>query len=244
MGFYNAALSKISSPEDLAVGGQYVQLVRTRAFDAFRTAADPSIRGSFNREVFERMASILTDRQPQQISVAGFNKYWNSDETDCDVIYQLRYPHWWTVVEVAFRWQRGTPNLTGFHLQRLQQSLQESNAFNAAGKDMRRYLALFAAAAVWAFSAVTLLVCAVTPGLKRKWLWLIAIAAGVGEYSVNWTSGVHAISPLSVAIPIAGVTSAGPYSPWMLFMGFPLGAVVFWVRRLQAAAPQLEALQT
>jgi hypothetical protein len=65
---------------------------------------------------------------------------------------------------------------------------------------------------------------------KRKWLWIIFILFGIGRITVNWTTNRWGFSPLSFLVFGSGAF-AQPFGAWMISISFPLGAIVFLLRR-------------
>jgi hypothetical protein len=68
---------------------------------------------------------------------------------------------------------------------------------------------------------------------------MLFILFGIGGFAINWTTGETQLSALTVRL--LGVSLAGAlYGPWILSVSFPLGALVFLLRRtaLTAAAPK------
>lgn len=80
-----------------------------------------------------------------------------------------------------------------------------------------------------------LIVCVRTPIAKRKWLWMIFIVVGLANLSFNWTNGNYTIAPFYFSILGSGFFSASLYAPTIITLAFPLGAVVFLLRRCSLA---------
>ena len=229
-------LEKFSTPEDLGTATRYIELLRSRNFEAFQDSLDPGVKNTLTESSFQQVAKILSSERAQQIQLVGFHKFTSDKETDVEAVYQMRFRNWWTVADVNFRWVGHRPYLLGLHVQRFGKSMQELNAFTLKGKDAIQYLWLLVTVLVGFVSLVTLYVCALTPSLKWKWLWLAAIAIGVVEFSINWTTGDWAIAPISIHIPVAGATTMSPYAPWILYFTLPIGAIAFWIVIIRAKA--------
>jgi hypothetical protein len=71
----------------------------------------------------------------------------------------------------------------------------------------------------------------------RKWLWVLFILLGLGKLAVNWSTGEWQVMPLAVQVFSASIFSS-PYSPWILAVSFPLGAIVFLFRRRELQVPE------
>jgi hypothetical protein len=65
-----------------------------------------------------------------------------------------------------------------------------------------------------------------TPGLKRKWLWLIASFFTVVGFQINWFNGAITWK-LNFGLLNAGFLSGGSrFDPWVLFFALPVGAIL------------------
>jgi hypothetical protein len=80
------------------------------------------------------------------------------------------------------------------------------------------------------FIVVSTIVCIRTPIPRRKWLWIIFILVGFGQFELNWTTG-DARLKLGIQLLGAAATWLGPYAPMILSVSLPVGAAVFWMRR-------------
>jgi len=70
-----------------------------------------------------------------------------------------------------------------------------------------------------------------TRDLKRKWLWWIASFFGVTTLQMNWATGHLATNVLTVQLIGAGMVK-GPsqFSPWLLTVTLPIGALLILTR--------------
>ena len=120
------------------------------------------------------------------------------------------------------------------------------NDWTNAPLSMGRILFLLLMMANVAFIILTLIMCVRDKTIeRRKWLWFLFILFGTWGATMNWTTG--AISPNFLALNAetgsfsfhiikiqllgAGIDKSGVYAPWILEIGFPLGACIYWFRR-------------
>ena len=125
-------------------------------------------------------------------------------------------------------------------------SPSEATKFTLKGKGALHLFVLFLAILVPVFIILTLIKCARTKGLKRKWLWMLFILVGMFGITFNWHTGQLGMSLIrktetSIHINLidfqifgAGMTKSGPLAPWFFEIGFPLGAVIFWFKSLKS----------
>ena len=67
--------------------------------------------------------------------------------------------------------------------------------------------------------------------VRKKWFWAAVCFLGIGRIAVNWTTGAIGFTPIWVGIPPAGAVMVPLYSPWFVYASFPIGAVIFLIRR-------------
>ena len=66
-------------------------------------------------------------------------------------------------------------------------------------------------------------------GLYR--LWIIFILFGLGPLSLNWTTDQIGFSLLSFLLFSGSAMASSIYSPWIISVSLPVGAVLFWIFR-------------
>lgn len=64
---------------------------------------------------------------------------------------------------------------------------------------------------------------------RRRWGWAFLALFGVMALQLNWATGAWGFMPIHFQLLGAGFFKAGSvFAPWILTVGFPLGAVLFW----------------
>ncbi len=126
--------------------------------------------------------------------------------------------------------------LLGFHIQPLAGDLREINALRLSGLTWKHYSMAGTAFAFLGLSILALALCIRTPMARRKWLWIVFIVAGLGKFTINWTTGETALAPISIQALGTGMFRGSSYAPWLLSVSFPLGAFVFLALRSRLAA--------
>jgi hypothetical protein len=142
------------------------------------------------------------------------------------------------LTNVAVEEKNGAKTIVGFNVNPITQSLETQNRFTLVGKDAVHYTVLLAAVAAALLTLYSLVVCARSKPLRRKWLWVLFILFGFGKAAVNWTTGEWGIAPLSVQMFSASAV-APLYGPWTIAASLPLGALMFlFYRRSRLARPE------
>ncbi len=177
--------------------------------------------------------------EPRSLELIGSNVGRGPGWWTANLSFQYEFPDAWMVANVVlYRKAESDLVVKGMHLERIPDSLQHINAFTFAGKGALHYLILGAALLMALFTITSFVVCVRTPGIRKKWLWAIFTAVGVAGVTVNWTTGAIGFQPVSIHLFGAAARAASPYSPWFVTASFPLGAVLFLVKRsrLKSAA--------
>lgn len=120
------------------------------------------------------------------------------------------------------------------------------NNWGEAPLTIGRIMFLVLATANFVFIIGTLIACGRDRHIpRRKWLWMVFIAFGLWGVTLNWTTGD--ISPNFIDLnPQTGSFNlsllkfqllgtefgkSGVYAPWLISMGLPGGALLYWWRR-------------
>lgn len=114
---------------------------------------------------------------------------------------------------------------------------------NLQGKSLTHHIVLGLLMFIPLFMVATAIFCGFSKKVTRKWLWIPFIIVGLWGFEFNWTTGgfqnefVSTTSNGGVYISLfqfhllgAAFTKAGLWSPWIITIGSPVGAVIFWLR--------------
>nr|MDP9126725.1 hypothetical protein [Pseudomonadota bacterium] len=151
---------------------------------------------------------------------------------------EYEFPKKWVAGTVMLLEKDKVETIGGISAYALPDSLENLNKFRLSGKPMTSYVMLALTCIVPVFVLYVLVLCAKTPIPKRKWLWVLFVLLGFVTFQLNWTDGSLRVVPLSFQLFAAGVSSPGPYSPTILSLSIPLGAIVFLLRRKKLTASE------
>ena len=151
------------------------------------------------------------------------------------LLYELHTPEGWGEVSVLITDEGEQRKVVGFRADRLPASLEETNAFARGARNPVRLLVLVLAAVAFGF-CVWVAVLAVRSGITRRWLWAAFSLVGVGQFALDWSSGVVNINPLMFVLFSAGFERVGLVGPWIVSVAFPAGALAT-LHRLRRAPP-------
>jgi hypothetical protein len=64
------------------------------------------------------------------------------------------------------------------------------------------------------------------------------------QLNFNWTTAAWEFKPAAIVLFGASCYAAGPYAPWVLSFGFPVGALIFLVYRKNLLKPSVLKTQS
>ena len=231
--------SSLVPAADQALAMYYVDLLRARKFDDIDRAAIPSVRGPRLYGALLKNAEALPEKEaPSSRKLVGAQVYTDQEGTKTDVVFEYDFSGKWVLVNVAMLRKPDSVSLAGLSVRAIPESLEEHHRFRLAGKSAAHYVVLALAILFPLLTLYALVACVRTKTSWQRWPWMVFILFGIGSFSINWTTGETQLSPLTVRLFGASATAV-LYGPWILSVSFPLGALVFLLRRrvLTAAAP-------
>ncbi len=227
---------KFATAEQEAAAQGWIAKLRTRDFDAIDQALDPALKGDAAAEQMRRMADAFPPGPASRTTLVGDNHVASADGHLVNLTYEMEIGGQWILANVATRTRDGVTAIVGMNVNRMPSSLEKQNRFGLADKPLACYVALALAVFAPVVSLVALVLCIRTPLRGRKWPWIIAILAGVGMLTVNWTTGQWEVHVLMLQFLGAGFFKS-QFGPLMLSAGLPLAALIFLVKRVDLRKP-------
>lgn len=213
--------------DDVEFSRQYIDLLRDGNFEAVEGIIDPALRGAQLRYQLEQIAAFFPDDSPADIRPVGVMTDTRGDATEITVTLQYSYPDQWILVDVQQSKSDQGVMVTGINVQPTRDALENFHEFRLADKGAVHYLVLALAVVVPLLVILALVLCIRTPKLKAKWLWVLFILPGFTQLTLNWTDGSLVFTPYAVQLLGASIFANSPYTPWMLSVSVPVGAIVF-----------------
>ena len=226
-----APFEKFVPKDEEAIAKELIGKLSERDYPAVEAKVDKSLQSSDLRSKLEGIAELIPAGVPKSAHTIGAITNKVNDVADYSLTFEYEYNDAWLVTSVAMRRSGGALAVTGIHVTPRKQSLEIENAFDFTGKGWLQYLVFGLAVAVPLLIIYALVVCARTRIAKRKWLWLLFVAVGIFQLQINWTTGAWGIQPLYFLLLGAGFTKAAAAAPLILSVAFPLGAVLFLLKR-------------
>jgi hypothetical protein len=239
-------MKKITPKQDEAITRRYVDMLRQNSFDQIEQDMDPGLKDSNLRGTLASMAAMFPSQEPVSTKVVGFRSLLG-DVRHTEITLEYEFPQKWLLATVVTQKSGEVMTIVGFHVTPIADSLENLNRFTLVGKGTTQYSILSLAVLAPLFTLYVFVLCIKTRMGKKKWLWLILIAVGIGKLAVNWTTGQVLFTPLAIQVPAAGA-NAQPYGPWLVYVSIPFGAIIFLIMRKKLIRPfhqtQLDALGT
>lgn len=223
-------LESLVPKEDISVAQHYIELLRTRDFQAIKNdLAPPLLNDPSLDESIAQAASFLPEDEPLSSRVVGFHVGMSAEGTDRHVAQEYRFPDRWILASVTTRTSPSGLTVIGLEVNVLPDSLENINRFTFSNKPPVCYAVLPFLLLIPILIFYSLVKC-VLDKPKRRWLWVLFIIFGIGSLSVNWTTTELSFNPLSFLLFGAGFSSE-LYGPWVFSISLPVGAVVYLLYR-------------
>lgn len=224
-------IEKFTPPAEAAVAKSTLDDLRHGKLDTIESRLAPKLQGDPTVDAtLRKLTAYFPAGEPQSMTALG--AYTNSFNgvKHVRLSYQYQFASAWVQASVAMVEDHGTILIEGVHVNRTAQSLQQTNAFTTQGKNPGFLLAMALACLLPLFSLFAFVVCLRTPMRRRKWLWAIFTLIGVATFHLNWTTGAFDVQLISAQLFSASLTQPMG-GAWILGLSFPLGAVIFLLRR-------------
>lgn len=217
--------------EEVALVELFLAKLRAHDLGYVMSQADPALLEKTSQADIRAVADYFPGGAMRSSELIGsqvnvINGQWHGSFT-----FEYEFDDGWAVASVSLRRVGEDLRVTGFHVYQTGMSQKQFNAFELDGKSALHYAVLLLAVGVPVFILVTLIACIKTPMAKRKWLWVIFILGGIGTLSLNWTTGAYETNLLHYLLFGAAAFAASEHAPWIISVGVPVGAILFWMKR-------------
>lgn len=211
-----------------AAARAYVEDIRTHNYAPVKAVLDQRISsGAASR--LQKMTGVMSPSKPLSVKIVGSHTMSFNGETRYDFSWEYEFPGKWVLAQIQMNKRNGKINITAVYFTPMDRSLEQQNAFTLANKTPFHYLTLLAAILFPLFSLATAIVCWRTKVPRRKWLWILFILLGLGQFSLNWVTGEF---NLGIGFQLLGTAwHQELYGPPIIQIGLPVGAMLFWWRR-------------
>lgn len=226
-----ALMSRFIPKEEAAFAEAYLSLFPSRDFAKIEEPIDPRLKDQHLRTTLEAMAALFPNEVPKHVRIVGAQTNTVDGITTVTLLFEFEYSNAWLLADVVTQKTDHGPLVRGVNVKRRTESLAYTNRFSLSGKSLVHYGILAGAVAVPVLMMWAAVLAYRIPIPRRKWLWILFILTGFFQISLNWTNGHVGVNPARFQIFGAGFVRAGPFAPVTIYTSFPLGAIVFLIRR-------------
>lgn len=229
---HDALLEKLTPTEEIDFAKDYFTLFQDENYEEIEVLVDKNLHTPDLRQKLEKMAAIFPKVPPQGIELVGSRTFESENKWKATLTFQYEFPKTWLLANIVLEKVTDGPLVVkGVNVTPLLDSLQNTHKFKLRGKSITHYVFLAFSVLIPLFIVSTFIVCLRTPIKKRKWLWMIFILFGFMQCALNWTNGALFCQLLSVNLLGAGFFYGNEFSPVILKVAIPLGAIIFWIKR-------------
>lgn len=227
----DTANSFLVPQQDMMFAKNYLQHLIDKNYDHVLRYIDKDEISAITHAELDNVVNLFPSGDVISTELIGshvnvIDSVWNGN-----FVFEYQFESGWVVANVVIKKIDDEIKVLGFYVTPTKASQKELNKFELAGKSALHYLVLFTTVFVFLFILVTLVICIKTPIPRRKWIWVLFVLGGIGSFSLNWTSGAYAFKLIELHLVGVGIGAANEYAPWVLNVGFPLGAILFWLIR-------------
>lgn len=222
----------LASPQEKSVATRFIAALQSGRIDTVKTSLEPLLYGQTLAIQQAIQPAIPKETNYALVTVAVQTNSANGVSKTLKALnYEVGAGAKWAVIQIVMTEVAGGPQVVGWHATPFRNRPTASGDFTFAGKGALHYLWLLAMALSTLTILFTLNVIRRSEGIKRRWLWTLGAALGLGQFTLNWSTGAWGIRPLGFFLFGSAAFKASPFDPWMLSFSLPIVAVIFLLRR-------------
>jgi hypothetical protein len=237
------------APELEASAGDVYKQFRAGDLDSLKLSASPVLAPDLTPENVANIQTYIPKTAPDSIRLIGYSQNHQIPEGSStpNLTYEYYWPDQVALVNVAFSQKaKGAAfGVDGFNIQLATREELKANDFHLFGKSPVHYLVLAGVIASVALMITAIVMSIRTPGLRRRWLWILGSLTALSQFGLNWATGLVKFVLLHGAlIGVVVEREDSLFAPWVLKTPIPIGAIIvisrLWRRRkaLQDKAAQ------
>lgn len=219
--------------------------------EGLKKVAAPELMADLTPDIMAQIGALLPRATPESTRLIGYHQmhYVPEGVATHALTYEYTWPNKVGLVSVTLSEPGRNAGLfvQGFNVQIATPDELAANNFTLLGKSPAHYLMLLGLIASVALMVIAIVMSVRTPGLKRRWLWILASLAAVSQIGLNWTTGLVKFVLLHGALIGIGISKDDTqFAPWVLKVSIPIGAIIviarLWRRRQKLedkAAPDI-----
>lgn len=209
----------------------YIELLRADKFAEMLPLMDDELKNKDLKSNLKILSKEFPKEKPLKVKLVGRQVFKNNYFELVSLKHEYTFSGKWLITNIGLKKKEGKIILTGIHAEAFNESLISRNAFKFDNAGSTHYAFLSLAILIPLFIITAIVICMRTPIAERKWLWLLFVSTGFGQFTLNWTSGNFIITPFSLIVLGASAVSPGYMEPLKLSFAIPVGAIIFLILR-------------
>lgn len=223
---------RVSSPEDRALALRTIDSLRSGKLDTLKAHMEPTVFAQTVAGRDQLAASLSAPGTPELVTVSSNTVSGSHGTVTTKALnYEFGAGKTWVVMQIVLRTTAQRPEVIGWNVRPANARPSTIGDFSFNGKAPIHFAWIAAMIASVLVILTALVQGARSKGIKRRWLWMLGSAFGLGQFSLNWATGAWLIKPIYVSLLGAGFFRPSPFGAWILSFSLPIVAVIFLIRR-------------
>ncbi len=191
-----------------------------------------------NLAIFDQIAALFpkTSAKPK-LSVSNWTKMFDTNGGSTQMIVFYDYGRAGVVrAQALIIRDKGALRIASININHFSAAAVHANDFRwpESWRDIR-WIYLGIAMAFDAFAFATFALCLISPVVRWRWrwLWLLFVLGGALRFNIDWSTLQSEFLIMQFLAPPAGFYKFLTYGSWVLSIGAPIGAMIYWAMRWQ-----------
>jgi hypothetical protein len=139
-GCHQASLiQKMIPPRDELAARSYIDQLRQNHLEQIAQAMDPTITDGDTPSKLSELAQDFPGGEPLSVKVVGVQIARNPGLSKPSLTFEYEFPETWLLAEITLQDTDGKTTIASLHVQRIENSLEETNRFTLTGKGSSQY---------------------------------------------------------------------------------------------------------
>ena len=215
-----------ADPEREAQADLILQQVIAGDTEGLRAQGAPQMATPELAAQVTQMRSVLPRVEPPEGRTVSWTHQAGTDGQQYTLAREYAFPEHVIVTQTLMvKTAEGRWLVAGFHFNGGTRAEAEAAGFSLNGKSAMHYLVLAGLGIIPLFIVAT----TGTALFRRRWGWAFLSLFSVTSFSLNWSTGEWSFMPIAFNLLGAAFLKAGAaFAPWIVTVGIPLPAILFW----------------
>lgn len=228
---------ELSTPQDRDLARTAIADLRSGNLGALKGRMEPQLFAQ-TLAAANKIKGIMPAKGEPKLVTVNVNTFSGNGATVSTKVlnYELGAGDKWAVVQIVLQQSGNVTQIAGWHVTPTTGEPTVAGDFSFRDKSFIHYFWIAAMLASTFTSLGALVMAARAKGLRRRWLWIVGSIIGLGQFSLNWSTGAWGFRPIAFQLFGSAAMKASPFDSWVLTFSLPIVAIVFLVRRAKIVA--------